>query len=495
MKSIWNGRPLDLEGKLRASRPQPRADFVKALAAEVRTAPRERTRAGRFGLAIALSGLILVVLASFGGIGYASSAASHAVKKPTATGKCSRRLRRSTSRSSRPSRTHKPAPRERGRRAGGARHRQRRRPRRDDLAAAVHRARALDAAGDRPPAAGDRARPEDAQPASAARAPAPEQGCGARPRTHRVRGPAPSPRSQGARLRCGRERRGCRPRRAGGARSGRGSGGPLDGASLRDARRQRRAGLVELGRLCPHRHEPRHGTPVTYTNVTGTWVQPKVTCAAGESYSAFWVGLGGFSADSQALEQIGTESNCTASGKAVYAAWYEIVPAPSIPIRMKIRPGDRITTAVLVQGTQVILQITNRTTHVRVTKRVTVAAPDLTSAEWIAEAPSECYAHGWCQTLPLANFGTVAFTASAATGDGHRRHDQRSRLDGDADRALRGPPGRQSTRSSRSRADRLPAPFRARFRPTDARSASPGTRRPPSPAFLSLLRASRRTSL
>ena len=85
MKSIWNRRPLDLEGELRARRPQPRADFVKALAAEVRTAPPERTRGGRFGLAIALSGLILVVLASFGGIGYASSAASHAVKKPAAT--------------------------------------------------------------------------------------------------------------------------------------------------------------------------------------------------------------------------------------------------------------------------------------------------------------------------------------------------------------------------------------------------------------------------
>jgi Peptidase A4 family len=159
-------------------------------------------------------------------------------------------------------------------------------------------------------------------------------------------------------------------------------------------------------------------TPVAYTNVTGTWVQPKVTCAAGESYSAFWVGLGGFTPDAQALEQIGTESNCTASGRAGYTAWYEIIPAPSIPIRMKIRPGDRITTAVLVQGTQVILQITNRTTHVRVTKRVTVAEPDLTSAEWIAEAPSEC-SRTSCQTLPLANFGTVAFTSSAATGDRH----------------------------------------------------------------------------
>jgi hypothetical protein len=84
MKSFWNRRSLDLEGELRARRPQPRADFVKTLATEVRSTSPERTRAGRFGVAIALSGLILVVLASFGGIGYASSAASHAVKQPNA---------------------------------------------------------------------------------------------------------------------------------------------------------------------------------------------------------------------------------------------------------------------------------------------------------------------------------------------------------------------------------------------------------------------------
>ena len=209
-------------------------------------------------------------------------------------------------------------------------------------------------------------------------------------------------------------------------------------------------------------------TPVTYTNVTGTWVQPKATCAAGESYSAFWVGLGGFAADSQALEQIGTESNCTASGRAVYAAWYEILPAPSIPIRMKIRPGDRITTAVLVQGTQVILQITNRTTHVRVTKRATVAAPDLTSAEWIAEAPSECSS---CRPVPDAAARELRGCRVHRVGRDRRRacrHDQRSRPGrrrrSSSPRATRA----ASTYSCRSHADRLPALFRARFRPTDA---------------------------
>ena len=160
--------------------------------------------------------------------------------------------------------------------------------------------------------------------------------------------------------------------------------------------------------------------PTSYTDVTGSWVAPKVSCTAGTaSYSAFWVGLGGFSQDSQALEQIGTESNCNTGGQAVYAAWYEIVPAPSIPIKMTIAPGDRITAAVLVQGTQVTLQLTNATRHVRVTRRVAVPQPDLTSAEWIAEAPSTCSTSGRCRTLPLANFGSVAFGRSAATGDGH----------------------------------------------------------------------------
>ena len=112
------------------------------------------------------------------------------------------------------------------------------------------------------------------------------------------------------------------------------------------------------------------GAPTTYTNVVGSWVQPKATCTAGQpSYSAFLVGLGGFSADAQALEQIGTESNCDARGRPVYAAWYEIVPAPSIPIAMKLAPGDRVTAAVLVQGTQVTLQLTNATRRVRVTRR------------------------------------------------------------------------------------------------------------------------------
>jgi hypothetical protein len=74
---------FDVEKELRARCSPPPADLARALADEVRSS-RATTRSPlrRVGLALALSGLIVVALASFGGIGYASSSASHAAKKP-----------------------------------------------------------------------------------------------------------------------------------------------------------------------------------------------------------------------------------------------------------------------------------------------------------------------------------------------------------------------------------------------------------------------------
>jgi amino acid transporter len=70
---------FDLEGELRAGRPEPRADFATALAGEVRGAKR-RLRQGRMGLTLAMTGLIIVAVVSFGGVGYASSSKPAAVK-------------------------------------------------------------------------------------------------------------------------------------------------------------------------------------------------------------------------------------------------------------------------------------------------------------------------------------------------------------------------------------------------------------------------------
>jgi hypothetical protein len=63
---------FDLERELREGRSEPRADFASALAGEVRGAVG-RARQGRMGLMVALAGLVVVAVASFGGVGYASS--------------------------------------------------------------------------------------------------------------------------------------------------------------------------------------------------------------------------------------------------------------------------------------------------------------------------------------------------------------------------------------------------------------------------------------
>ena len=159
-------------------------------------------------------------------------------------------------------------------------------------------------------------------------------------------------------------------------------------------------------------------TSMSFTDVTGTWTQPAATCTPGQSTSAaIWVGLGGYTVGSNALEQTGTSADCSASGKATYYAWYELVPATSVTLKLKIFPGDVVTSTVFIKGTDVLVQVKNRTRHTFFTKHLQMASPDLTSAEWIAEAPSECTVAGFCRTVPLTNFGSVTFTKIAALGN------------------------------------------------------------------------------
>jgi Peptidase A4 family len=160
-------------------------------------------------------------------------------------------------------------------------------------------------------------------------------------------------------------------------------------------------------------------TTPSFRSVSARWVQPTATCTPGRAtFSAFWVGLGGFSEDSQALEQIGTDTDCTAAGKPAYSMWYELVPAPSVPVALKIFPGNVIAASVAVNGATVSLQLQNVTRKTRFTKVLRAPLVDVTSAEWVAEAPSTCDRTGRCTVLPLTNFGTVSFSSAAATAAG-----------------------------------------------------------------------------
>jgi hypothetical protein len=168
------------------------------------------------------------------------------------------------------------------------------------------------------------------------------------------------------------------------------------------------------------RTDTTSGAPTSFHAVSGSWTAPKARCSAGQpSYSAFWIGLGGASATSRALEQIGTSADCTARGKPVYYAWYEVVPAAAVTTKLKIFPGDKLHAIVAVNGTSVTLRIQDLTRRTTLTKRLSVPETDVSSAEWIAEAPSSCSGSGRCHVLPLTDFGTVQFTSGlAVTSDG-----------------------------------------------------------------------------
>jgi hypothetical protein len=153
-----------------------------------------------------------------------------------------------------------------------------------------------------------------------------------------------------------------------------------------------------------------------FRHVSATWVQPSVTCTPGQpGYSAMWVGIGGNSENSQALEQVGTEANCSRSGAATADAWYELVPAGMVRIRVPVHPGNTVSASVTVNGHAVRVHLINDTTGKQFTRTLRMRKPDIASAEWIVEAPSVCDSLGNCVVLPLANFGSVPFGAASAT--------------------------------------------------------------------------------
>ena len=82
-------------------------------------------------------------------------------------------------------------------------------------------------------------------------------------------------------------------------------------------------------------------------------------------------------------------------------------------------PGDHITASVSVNGTNTSFSLTDKTTGQSFAKTVQSPNPDTSSAEWIAEAPSQCDGSGSCTPLPLSDFGTVDFTSATATANGH----------------------------------------------------------------------------
>ena len=140
------------------------------------------------------------------------------------------------------------------------------------------------------------------------------------------------------------------------------------------------------------------------TDVKGSWIVPSIVGACGsvDQHSSFWVGIDGLV--SSTVEQLGTESACI-KGTATYFAWYEFYP--QVPHRIqaiRASPGDTIYAEVRYSAGQFNLTMVDWTTGKSFTKLGSVKSPQLSSAEWIAEAPSSRTG-----IVPLADFGSVKF--------------------------------------------------------------------------------------
>jgi hypothetical protein len=148
-------------------------------------------------------------------------------------------------------------------------------------------------------------------------------------------------------------------------------------------------------------------TGSTYTSVTTTFNQPAVKCSSGDTYSSFWAGLDGYSSDT--VEQVGTEADC--EGKtAEYYAWYELYPAYPVTLSATVKPGDAITVTVAFSGTDTFtFTVKNATEGWTETAKKTASGTARSSAEIIVESPES--------TLPLADFGSVAFSGCKVDGE------------------------------------------------------------------------------
>src|SRR5260370_37384852 len=154
------------------------------------------------------------------------------------------------------------------------------------------------------------------------------------------------------------------------------------------------------------------GASGSVSDAKGSWTVPAIqgSCTSTNQYSSFWVGIDGFS--SGTVEQTGTDSDCQ-NGVPTYYAWFEFFPHPLFLINgMAITPGDHMTAEANFNG-RFTVTITDTNTGVSFTTSSKVSRGQRSSAEWIAEAPSSSGG-----VLPLADFGTVSFSADTATLNG-----------------------------------------------------------------------------
>lgn len=145
-----------------------------------------------------------------------------------------------------------------------------------------------------------------------------------------------------------------------------------------------------------------------YRSISAFWTVPRVRLSPTNRFSSVWLGIDGFRNTS--LIQTGTEQDVI-NGKAVYYAWWEILPKAETKIRLPVSANDRMYARIAkIRGNRWLIVLANRTKGWTFRKVATYKGPGST-VEWIMEAPS---VNGLI--APLARYATFAFSRCRTNG-------------------------------------------------------------------------------
>jgi len=152
------------------------------------------------------------------------------------------------------------------------------------------------------------------------------------------------------------------------------------------------------------------------TGVSGSCVVPQIHISQNDTFSAVWVGIGGFFGHT--LIQTGTEQDCV-GGVIQYSAWYELLPSDSVTITtMEISPGDEMTASISLENPAESIwsiRIDDLSTGQSFSQNFFYSSSKL-SAEWIIERPDVNDTLG-----EIADFGSVTLSDCKVTMDNQVR--------------------------------------------------------------------------
>jgi hypothetical protein len=163
--------------------------------------------------------------------------------------------------------------------------------------------------------------------------------------------------------------------------------------------------------------------PASSSCVEASWVEPEITCGAGDSSVGIWVGIGGYTSvdlgifdDGRALERAGTGVDCE-SGSAKQYAWHQAEPhdasdqpfSPADPTQhgdMVIGAGDRIWAQVRYEDGTYHMTVANLSTEEARSSSQASTGNRRSSAEWVVSGE---------EGEALARFSVVTFTGGLST--------------------------------------------------------------------------------